>query len=269
MGELLFQQNLMLGKNQSITICCLWSEKSEVESLLSPSDYFVVGNLYSPQGINVLIRNLLLHPNIRFLILTGSDRNKTGLAVKNLFEKGMGSDHTIIGTKIHLDEQITYDDIAFLSLRVKLVDLINQTEKLKETVLDLKPIPLDDQFLKPREVMLPVLFPSPYQSNDPHGFFLIRIEDCRMVCLGKTCFSCIKPMWGWKEIVIDHYSKDGIKTEHFVRGKELGEVWTQVQQLGLISNEAHREYIENEIQKAFEALKSGKPYIQKHADLLI
>ena len=267
MTQLLYGTHLILGKNESIAICCLWSDKTIVESVLNPADYALLGNLYSNQGINILIRNLLLETKIRFLILTGDDRNKTGFAVKQLFEKGLDEKNCIRGTQVFLDSSISSDDIAFLTLRVKLLNAIGNQGSLKNILKELKTVEIENRFLDQREVPLPILKTVPYISNDEKGFFVIRIEDCRLVCQGKTCFSCIKPLLGVKEIVLEHYLLNGERTEFFIRGNQFEKVFQELIQSNLLISEKHKLYLMSELEKAFEALENNFVYVQHFADL--
>lgn len=56
-----------------------WTVKEAVLKSLQPDEYAVVGNLYSPtRGIDVLARNLLANPHVRYLVVldaTKEDRN--------------------------------------------------------------------------------------------------------------------------------------------------------------------------------------------------
>ncbi|NET02443.1 MAG: thymidylate synthase [Sphaerospermopsis sp. SIO1G1] len=69
---------LIYGHGQTAVITG-WTVKQAIAKHLQPSDYAVIGQLYSPtRGINLLVRNLLLNPHVRYLVIvnaTKEDKN--------------------------------------------------------------------------------------------------------------------------------------------------------------------------------------------------
>lgn len=69
---------LIYGNGQTAVITG-WTVKQAIAKHLQPSEYAVIGQLYSPtRGINLLIRNLLFNPHVRFLVVlnaTKEDKN--------------------------------------------------------------------------------------------------------------------------------------------------------------------------------------------------
>lgn len=69
---------LTCGQGQTAVITG-WTVKKSVVNHLQPEEFAVVGQLYSPtRGINFLLRNLLVNPHVRFLVVlnaTREDRN--------------------------------------------------------------------------------------------------------------------------------------------------------------------------------------------------
>ena len=69
---------LTYGSGQTAVITG-WTVKSFIQKHLKDSEYAVIGQLYSPtRGINLLIRNLLLNPHVRYLVIlnaTKEDKN--------------------------------------------------------------------------------------------------------------------------------------------------------------------------------------------------
>ncbi len=72
---------LIFGRGQTAAIAG-WTLQQAIAKYLHPDEYAVIGQLYSPtRGINLLIRNLLANPHVRFLvalIATKEDRNAGG-----------------------------------------------------------------------------------------------------------------------------------------------------------------------------------------------
>jgi thymidylate synthase len=73
----------------AIAVITGWTVKESVAKKLDAKKYAVIGQLYSPtRGINFLIRNLLLNPHVRYLLLlsaTKEDRNAGGCECLNDF----------------------------------------------------------------------------------------------------------------------------------------------------------------------------------------
>ena len=82
---------LILGDPASpVVVCCLWTPRERVSTILEPSDYAAIGNLYSARrGLEFLIRNLLANPDITDLVITGADRSGSGKALVDLWANGV------------------------------------------------------------------------------------------------------------------------------------------------------------------------------------
>ena len=64
------------SENSSISIVTGWTKKEDVFkelSTISKEKTLIIGQLYSKEGINFIIRNIFLNPKINFLIITGKD----------------------------------------------------------------------------------------------------------------------------------------------------------------------------------------------------
>ncbi|MBO3463011.1 thymidylate synthase [Aetokthonos hydrillicola Thurmond2011] len=83
---------LIYGQGQTVIITG-WTVKGAIAKHLHPQDYAVIGQLYSPsRGINLLIRNLLFNPHIRYLVVlnaTREDKNAgAGTCLLDFFRNG-------------------------------------------------------------------------------------------------------------------------------------------------------------------------------------
>ena len=75
--------------DSNVGIITLWSKPKELAQKIDNSKFCVLGPLYSAErGLDLLIRNLLANPQITILILTGVDFSKSGIVLKDFFEKG-------------------------------------------------------------------------------------------------------------------------------------------------------------------------------------
>jgi thymidylate synthase len=92
---------LILGSGYT-AICTGWTPAKSVAAKLDPSNYAVIGNLYSaPRGINFLVRNLLANPHVRYLVvmdLTQEDKNSGSVqCLKDFFDNGVYRGKNYVG----------------------------------------------------------------------------------------------------------------------------------------------------------------------------
>ena len=82
--------SLVFGNPESnVAIVTLWSKVSWIAEKVDKSKYAVMGQLFSAErGLDPLIRNLLANPHITNIIITGVDFSKSGIVLKDFFEKG-------------------------------------------------------------------------------------------------------------------------------------------------------------------------------------
>lgn len=94
MFNAIYKPNQLIIGTGYIAICTGWTPAKSVASKLDPSDYAVIGNLYSAsRGINFLVRNLLANPHVRDLVvmdLTREDKISGSIqCLKDFFENGV------------------------------------------------------------------------------------------------------------------------------------------------------------------------------------
>jgi thymidylate synthase len=144
---------LICGSGQ-IVIVTGWTRKAAIAHHLTPENYAVVGQLYSPtRGISFLIRNLLVNPHVHYLVAvnaTKEDANAGAITClldffKNGFEWGLtnlGHDCWKIKSEIvgYIDIQIEEASINLLrqsiaSYEVKsIADAVSKTKSLINTI---------------------------------------------------------------------------------------------------------------------------------------
>jgi thymidylate synthase len=127
-----------------------WTPRRLIESRLEPSQYAAIGQLYSPtRGINFLVRNLLLNPHVRFLVVieaSREDENSGGCRClidlfKNGFQPGRsetGRDCWIVNSSVtgYVDIEIPEKVLSALTKEIicysasTIADAIEITESL-------------------------------------------------------------------------------------------------------------------------------------------
>jgi len=74
-----FRDRLIVGNPDSDSaIATLWTPMNVVAKMVDVSKVSVIGQLYTKRGINYLLRNVLLNPRIKRILLTGADLMGSG-----------------------------------------------------------------------------------------------------------------------------------------------------------------------------------------------
>jgi len=82
-----YKERLAIQDPESnVAVCCLWSPQKSIVRKLGDCKVSVIGNLYSLQGINYLIRNILAKPTITHLVICGHDLTGSGAALWSLLQ---------------------------------------------------------------------------------------------------------------------------------------------------------------------------------------
>lgn len=103
----------------SVGIVCLWTISDLIIHDLDPESYASAGQLYTKNGINYLVRNLLANKKIRYLIVCGQDRAGSGQELLRLWQNSQAD---------FLHAEIDQDAIRRLIANVQLIDMIGQED---------------------------------------------------------------------------------------------------------------------------------------------
>jgi thymidylate synthase len=135
---------LIYGTGDNLVIVTGWTPKEAIAKKLASKEYAVIGNLYSSsRGINFLIRNLLLNPqvkHVRILSTTREDQNSGSCkCLFDFFKHGVTqkNDKWVINSDIvgYLDIEISKEALEILrvSITVSYQDS-NDLEKITATI---------------------------------------------------------------------------------------------------------------------------------------
>lgn len=129
-----FRENLIIGDlNSQVAICTLWKKKEIVKEKVK--SFSIIGNLYSKDGINYILRNLLANPKIRYVLFVGPDLSGSGRSFLDLMEYGVDSEHRIKRNGFQLQKEIDIDAIEILRKHIRVENLV---EKAEETNFDIE-----------------------------------------------------------------------------------------------------------------------------------
>jgi len=121
-----FKENLILGNSASEAgLVTLWTPVEKIIKKLDKNLFFIAGQLYSKDGINYLLRNILANPSIRYLIICGQDLSGSGKALINFFQKGVAENYNIVDSDFAtIHKEIPKDSLELLRQNVKIKNLI-------------------------------------------------------------------------------------------------------------------------------------------------
>ncbi len=134
-SEKLYQSNkykVILGKGKSAGFCTLWNEPEKIikecPDILKRSA--IVGTLYSRQGVNIILRNLALNPQIRNLYIWNNGAlscSPFGVSGKEillkLWKKGINKKREIPGIDFKIEKEIDVDIVNKIIKNVSLKEL--------------------------------------------------------------------------------------------------------------------------------------------------
>ncbi len=146
-----YKDDLIVGNlNSPVAICTLWTKKEVVAEKIPKEKYCVIGNLYTAEGINYIIRNILAYPRIKYMVLVGSDMMKTGEALINFIERGIDENYRIIGGFGYIHKKIPKELINVFRQSIKIIDLRSQNPRhLVEKIEDISKETTNKPFTDP------------------------------------------------------------------------------------------------------------------------
>jgi thymidylate synthase len=154
------RQGLTVGDPAAgVGVCTLWTPRDRIARALDPGSYAAVGNLYSAEGIGLLIRNVLANPGVRHLVLCGVDLTGTGAALARLVEHGLGRDRRVVGDGTPLDPALPSEAVETFRRGVVLHDLRGERDPAAVRAL-VETLPLLPPFAAP------ALYPRPEPKAD-------------------------------------------------------------------------------------------------------
>lgn len=123
-----FKDTLVVGNLESeIGIATLWTPRQLFVDTLDPQSYCVIGQLYSKEGINYIIRNILAYPQVRYLIVCGAELSGSGANIVSFFEKGITDDYQVVGEQnAPIHKEITREGLEAIRANVRVEKLIGE-----------------------------------------------------------------------------------------------------------------------------------------------
>lgn len=174
---LYFRDNLTFGDlDHPVAICSLWMKQTRLAEFLSPDSYSVLGNLYSKDGLNYLLRNVLARPTIRAILLCGPDLTQSGAAFAALMREGVDDQHRVGADTALIETEILREAIDDFRANVRLLDLrgVNDPAKIRDALAELNGTLPRGTFAEPR--VFPRATPAADEFPAEETGFVVRGE---------------------------------------------------------------------------------------------
>jgi len=237
-------------------ICTLTDDALRERLLAEPELHGVlVGALHTENiGIEQIVTYVVSTPHIRFIILCGVDGQQAvghlpGQSLLALKQNGVDENGQIIGAlgKRPVIKNIAPAAVEHFRNQVELIDLIGTQEAGPVLAAYRDCVARNPGPAEPYELDEPVMAIVGREPADivmdTCGYFVIYVEHDRGV------------------ITAEHYNNQG-KLQHVIEGETGPQIYHTICQRGFVALLAHAAYLGRELQRAEEALKSGKPYVQ-------
>ena len=218
----------------------------------------LVGTMHTENlGIERLILNVLANPNIRFLILCGTDSEQAighlpGQSLSALATSGLDDRNRIVGArgKRPILKNVSRDAIEHFRGTVEVVDRIGTTDS--SLIIELATAcaarsPGEAPAFRPERTVERIAgYLPPRMVPDPEGYFVVYVDRARHL------------------LTLEHYGKDGV-LHTLIEGKSAAELYVPAVEKGLLSRLDHAAYLGRELARAESALGSGSRYVQDAA----
>lgn len=230
----------------------------------------IVGKLETENiGIDKIIKNTIANPNLRYLILAGTDPkgHLCGQTLLALAEKGVDADGRVIGSQAKRPflRNVSQAEIEAFRNQVRMIDLIGCEciECVSEKVAELRQ-------LEPAAPLSQVscgCTDGTCQAASPQESVIATdvVEEAgQPVKLDKAGYFVILPIADRMMIHVEHYSYDN-RLLHVLEGTSARSLYLKIIEQNWVSEMSHAAYLGKELAKAQLSLSFGIPYSQDAA----
>lgn len=242
-----------------VAVCALNSEplaKSLAER--KPEGLAIVGTMHTENlGIERVIKNTLVNPNIRFLLLCGEDTQQAvghlpGQSFENLFRHGLDERGRIIGArgKRPVLKNVSREEVQAFRQQVELVPMIGEED----------PENVSGQVRSCAE-RNPGAYPYPFKDTPVER---IRVPEPKHLTLDKAGYFVIYPDARSQRLVVEHYTNQGV-LNCVLEGGSTGALYSEAVERQLVTRLDHAAYLGRELARAEQSLVTGAPFVQDAA----
>ena len=247
----------------SVAVCTLSSRDLAAGIVEGGQPHVAVAGRCDTENIGVekVVLNILANPNIRHLILCGTEAqgHRTGDAFRQLKAKGVDSKMRVLESASWrpILKNLTLLDVARFREQIEIVDLVGTTDIAEITEITRAAQECAAQALPPLEA---------YQSEaSALNFERIRARAPQgALKLDRAGFFIVIPQRETGVILCEHYENNG-RLAHVIEGKKAALIAATAVEQGLVTLLDHAVYLGRELAKAEVALQTGVEYEQDAA----
>ncbi len=228
---------------------------SVIAEQVGKSGLAIIGKTHTENiGIEKIVKNTILNPHIRFIIVCGKDTkgHMAGQSLLALKDNGVSQDKKIVGSEGQRPvlKNLELSEIEHFRKQIQMVDLI-ETE-------DVGLISEQARFCTAKS---PGKFDKSVEIKKvPH----IEAKEPAKLVLDPSGFFIVYPKKEDGKIFLEHYKKDGTLNQ-VIYGTAPVLIASTAVERGLVSRLDHAAYLGRELEKAHLSLCYGFPYIQDSA----
>lgn len=249
----------VLRYHAAVAVCTLTDDAlmAKIASANDPS-VAIVGTMFTENlGIERLVENVLGNPNIRFVIVCGSDSGQqighlAGQSFVALSRNGMDERRKIIGArgKRPRIQNLTNDALEHFRRTVEVIDLIGVLDiaAIGQKVTELARRNIDPAPAFAGKDIVPHVQGTVPECmvSDPAGYFVVYPDRTR------------------KRLLLEHYTDNGVLNV-IIEGTHPAELYMSAIKSGLLSRLDHACYLGKELARGQRSLAAGEPYVQDAA----
>ena len=186
-----FKDNLILGNLKSeVGIVTLWTPAKSIADKIDNNLFCATGQLYSNEGINFIIRNILARPLLRYLIICGADLSGSGQTLVDFFKKGVNKNHNIINVPYaFIHKEIPLAKIANFRKNIKIENLIGVSDSVKIVKKIKKYKPIGKAFARSQTFLSSIPKEADSFPTDQSVFKIVRQH------VGQAWLEILKIIW--------------------------------------------------------------------------
>jgi tetrahydromethanopterin S-methyltransferase subunit A len=242
-----------------VAVCTLNSEALVTGLVESKSEGLaIVGTMHTENlGMERIIKNTLVNPHIRFLLLCGADTRQVvghlpGQSFESLFRNGPDERGRIIGArgKRPVLKNVSREEVQAFMQQVELVSMIG--EENEDTIAGR---------IRECAERNPGPYPHPFKDTPVER---IKAPEPKRLVLDRAGYFVIYPDARAQRLVVEHYTNQGV-LDCVLEGASPAAIYTAAIERQLLTRLDHAAYLGKELARAERSLIEGTPFIQDAA----
>jgi tetrahydromethanopterin S-methyltransferase subunit A len=239
------------------------AELAERIARVRPRGLCIVGKTETENiGIDKIIKNTVMNPTIRCLLVAGKDPDghHSGRTLLSLWENGVDEKMKVLGSpgRYPILKNVSREEVEAFRRQVEVVDMVGceDEEKIAEKIRELsRKADSSCSCAQVGEIRKPLRISEvpTIQAKEPAG-----------VKMDKAGYFVILPQPEKQTIIVEYYTYDNT-LQRIIEGKEARSIYRTVIENGWVTQLSHAAYLGKELTRAELSLRMGPRYVQDGA----